>query len=76
MTSGRQLRLTAEKLADLTGALVRAIRPFIGLTRDDPPPEARPVHLDFKGVPAPGGADHLLLKAGFWGASDGVVVKL
>ena len=42
------LRLTAEELADLTQALIRAIRPFIGLTRDDPPPEARPVHLDFK----------------------------
>src|SRR5512132_213391 len=38
------LRLTAEELA----ALDRAIRPFIGLTRDDPPQEARPVHLDFK----------------------------
>jgi hypothetical protein len=46
--SSYSLRLTAEELADLTQALVRAIRPFIGLTRDDPPPEARPVHLDFK----------------------------
>ena len=42
------LRLTAEELADLAQALDRAIRPFIGLTRDDPPQEARPVHLDFK----------------------------
>jgi DNA-binding transcriptional ArsR family regulator len=42
------LRLTAEELADLTQALDRAVRPYIGLTRDDPPREARPVHLDFK----------------------------
>jgi DNA-binding transcriptional ArsR family regulator len=42
------LRLTAEELADLTQALDRAVRPYIGLTRDDPPGEARPVHLDFK----------------------------
>ena len=42
------LRLTAEELADLTQAIDRAVRPYIGLTRDDPPREARPVHLDFK----------------------------
>jgi DNA-binding transcriptional ArsR family regulator len=42
------LRLTAEELADLAQALDRAIRPFVGLTRDDPPQEARPVHLEFK----------------------------
>ena len=29
-------------------ALDAAIRPYIGLTRADPPPGAQPVHLDFK----------------------------
>ena len=42
------LRLTAEELADLVQALDAAIRPFIGLTRDDPPEGSQPVHLDFK----------------------------
>jgi DNA-binding transcriptional ArsR family regulator len=42
------LRLTAAELAELVRALDAAIRPFIGLTRDDPPEGAEPVHLDFK----------------------------
>jgi DNA-binding transcriptional ArsR family regulator len=42
------LRLTAGELADLVEALDAAIRPFIGLTRADPPEGAEPVHLDFK----------------------------
>ena len=42
------LRLTAEELAGLVQALDAAIRPFIGLTRADPPEGAEPAHLDFK----------------------------
>ena len=42
------LRLTAEELAGLVQALDAAIRPYIGLTRDDPPEGSQPVHLDFK----------------------------
>jgi DNA-binding transcriptional ArsR family regulator len=42
------LRLTAGELAELVQALDAAIRPFIGLTRADPPEDAQPVHLDFK----------------------------
>ena len=42
------LRLTAEELAALVKALDALIRPYIGLTRTDPPEGAQPVHLDFK----------------------------
>jgi DNA-binding transcriptional ArsR family regulator len=42
------LRLTAEELVELVKAMDAAIRPFIGLTRPDPPEGAEPVHLDFK----------------------------
>ena len=42
------LRLTAGELAALVQALDAAIRPYIGLTRADPPQGAQPVHLDFK----------------------------
>jgi DNA-binding transcriptional ArsR family regulator len=42
------LRLTAAELASLVEALDAAIRPFIGLTRSDPPEGAEPVHLDLK----------------------------
>jgi len=42
------LRLTADELAGLVQALDAAIRPYIGLTRDDPPEGAQPVHLDLK----------------------------
>jgi DNA-binding transcriptional ArsR family regulator len=46
--SSYSLRLTAEELAGLVQALDAAIRPYIGLTRDDPPEGAQPVHLDLK----------------------------
>jgi DNA-binding transcriptional ArsR family regulator len=42
------LRLTAEELAALGKALDAAIRPYIGLTRTDPPEGSQPVHLDLK----------------------------
>ena len=42
------LRLTAEELAALVETLDAAIRPYIGLTRTDPPEGAQPVHLDLK----------------------------
>jgi DNA-binding transcriptional ArsR family regulator len=42
------LRLTPEELVALVQALDAAIRPYIGLTRADPPEGAQPVHLDFK----------------------------
>jgi len=42
------LRLTAEELSELVQTLDAAIRPYIGLTRADPPESAQPVHLDFK----------------------------
>jgi DNA-binding transcriptional ArsR family regulator len=42
------LRLTAEELTALVTRLDQAIRPYIGLTREDPPEGAQPVHLDFK----------------------------
>jgi hypothetical protein len=42
------LRLTAEELAGLVETLDEAIRPYIGLTRADPPEGAEPVHLDLK----------------------------
>jgi DNA-binding transcriptional ArsR family regulator len=42
------LRLTAEELAALGKALDAAIRPYIGLTRTDPPEGSQAVHLDLK----------------------------
>ena len=42
------LLMTAEELRDLVEALDRAVRPFIRLTRQDPPADARPVHLDLR----------------------------
>lgn len=42
------LRLTAAELAALVKTLDAAIRPYIGLTRTDPPEGAQPVHLDLK----------------------------
>ena len=42
------LRLTADELTTLGKALDAAIRPYIGLTRADPPEGAQPVHLDLK----------------------------
>ena len=47
------LRLTAEELAELSRALDALIRPYIGLTRPDPPEGAQPVHLDYKGFLRP-----------------------
>ena len=46
--SSYSLRLTPEELEGLVRALDGLIRPYIGLTRADPPEGARPVHLDFK----------------------------
>jgi DNA-binding transcriptional ArsR family regulator len=46
--SSYSLRLTPEELAGLQRALDAAIRPYIGLTRPDPPEGAQPVHLDVK----------------------------
>jgi predicted transcriptional regulator len=42
------LLMTARELGDLVETLDRAIRPFIRPTRQDPPPDARPVHLDLR----------------------------
>jgi DNA-binding transcriptional ArsR family regulator len=46
--AGYSLRLTTGELAALVQALDAAIRPYIGLTREDPPEGSEPVHLDFK----------------------------
>jgi DNA-binding transcriptional ArsR family regulator len=46
--SSYSLRLTPEELAALHDALDAVIRPYIGLTRPDPPEGAQPVHLDLK----------------------------
>jgi DNA-binding transcriptional ArsR family regulator len=43
--SSYELRLSAEELGRLRDALDALIRPYIGLTRDDPPDGAKPVHL-------------------------------
>ena len=56
------LRLTAAELASLVEALDAAIRPFIGLTRSDPPEGAEPVHLDLKAFLRP---ETLAVKAGW-----------
>lgn len=40
-----ELRLSAEELGRLHDQLDALIRPYIGLTRDDPPAQAKPVHL-------------------------------
>jgi DNA-binding transcriptional ArsR family regulator len=42
------LLMTARELRDLVETLDQAIRPFIRPTRQDPPPDARPVHLDLR----------------------------
>ncbi len=41
------LRIAPDELADLVGAVDALIRPYIALTRDDPPADARPVHVGF-----------------------------
>jgi DNA-binding transcriptional ArsR family regulator len=43
--SAYELRMSAEELGGLRDALDALIRPYIGMTRDDPPPDAQPVHL-------------------------------
>jgi DNA-binding transcriptional ArsR family regulator len=47
-TGSYSLRLTPEELEGLVKALDALIRPYIGLTRADPPEGAQPVHLDYK----------------------------
>ncbi len=39
------LRVTADELAELGTAIDALLRPYIGLTRDDAPDDARPVHV-------------------------------
>jgi hypothetical protein len=43
--SNYELRLSAEELGRLRDQLDALIRPYIGLTRQDPPPGAKPVHV-------------------------------
>jgi DNA-binding transcriptional ArsR family regulator len=43
--SNYELRLSAEELGRLRDQLDALIRPYIGLTRQNPPPEAKPVHV-------------------------------
>lgn len=47
------LRITADELVALGTAIDTLIRPFIGLTRDDPPPDAEPVHVSFRAFTRP-----------------------
>ena len=47
------LRITPDELAALGTAVDALIRPFIGLTRDDPPPDAEAVHVAFRAFPLP-----------------------
>ncbi|MEN3359025.1 MAG: hypothetical protein V7637_3007 [Mycobacteriales bacterium] len=47
------LLMTPAELADLTRAVDALIRPYIGLTRTDPPAGAKPVHMDVKAFPLP-----------------------
>jgi DNA-binding transcriptional ArsR family regulator len=42
------LLLTPQELTELIDRLDAAIRPFIGMTREDPPAGARPVHLGLR----------------------------
>jgi hypothetical protein len=39
------LRVTAEELVTLGTAIDALLRPYIGLTRDDAPADAQPVHV-------------------------------
>lgn len=41
------LRVSSDELAALVAAVDALIRPYIALTRDDPPADARPVHVGF-----------------------------
>jgi DNA-binding MarR family transcriptional regulator len=47
------LRITADELVELTKAIDALVRPYIGLTREDAPPDARPVHVSFTAVRHP-----------------------
>lgn len=51
--SNYELRMSPEELGRLRDALDALIRPYIGLTRDDPPPHAQPVHLSLLAFPRP-----------------------
>ena len=48
------LLLEPGELADLVGAVDALIRPYIGLTRTDPPAQARAVHVSFQAFRRPG----------------------
>jgi predicted ArsR family transcriptional regulator len=54
------LRVTAGELKDLTAAIDALVRPYIGLTREDIPNDAEPVHVSLRAFPrsrpAAGGA--------------------
>jgi predicted transcriptional regulator len=45
------LALTSAELTELVTALDRLIRPYIALTRQGTPPDARPVHLNLEAFP-------------------------
>jgi DNA-binding transcriptional ArsR family regulator len=48
------LQLAPDELVALTAAVDALIRPWIGLTREDAPPEARVVHVTFRAFRLPG----------------------
>ena len=47
------LRITPDELVALGTAIDALIRPFIGLTRDEAPRDAEPVHVVFRAFPLP-----------------------
>ncbi len=49
--SNHELRLSAEELGRLRDQLDALIRPYIGMTREDPPPQAKPVHVSLLADP-------------------------
>jgi DNA-binding transcriptional ArsR family regulator len=51
--SNYELQLSAEELGELSDRLDALIRPYIGMTREDPPPEAKPVHVSLLAFPRP-----------------------
>jgi predicted ArsR family transcriptional regulator len=48
------LRVTPAELVALSAALDALIRPYIGLTREDPPADAEPVHISLRAFRLPG----------------------
>ena len=48
------LVVTAEELATLSAAVDALLRPYIGLTREEGPPDAERVHVVFNAVRRPG----------------------